>query len=340
MSSTEYDHSLREWIPPYLDYCEIEKGLSANTQRNYDQYLGLFEAWLAKRGLASLRPAELTADHLWQYRLYLARSYRSPVTKRHLSKKSQNFYLVALRGLLDFLAERDVSTVPSTKVRLAKEATQGAVSFLSAQDIERLLAVPDLNTLEGARDRAIIELLFSSGLRIAELVALDRSHFSPPAKHAANQTIALPIVGKGGRTRSIFISPRAAAAVREYLDRRGLDAHEALFIHHSTRGGETNRLTARSIQRMVTRYAGLAGLPQKVTPHTLRHSYATDLLEHGADLRSVQELLGHKNVSTTQIYTHVTNRRLREVHEQYHNRHAGKQRHPSPTRHRPGGHAS
>ena len=318
MGAKKTERSLGRWVPFYLEYCEVEKGLSPATQRNYDQYLALFKRWLTKNDLEALHPNELTADHVWKYRLYLAQGYRSPITKRHLGKKSQNFYLIALRGFLEFLAERDVPTLPSTKVKLAKDSTQEAVSFLSAQEVEKIRQVPDLTTLEGKRDRAIIELLFSSGLRVAELIALNRAHMAILEETGTTeQTHSLPIVGKGGRARSIFISPRAASATTHYLECRGLDPHEALFIHHSTRGGDTNRLTARSIQRLVSRYAALAGLPQKVTPHTLRHSYATDLLEHGADLRSVQELLGHKNVATTQVYTHVTNKRLREVHERF-----------------------
>ncbi len=308
---------LIHYILPFLDYCEIEKGLSNNTQRNYRQYLALFEEWLKKTNNEKLKSYELTAEHIWDYRLYLARTYKT-ATGAYLGKKSQNYYLIALRALLDFLAERDMETLSSSKVKLAKQKTDETISFLEARDIEAMLKIPDTETPVGLRDRAIIELFFSSGMRISELVALNADQMSFLKDKDPNRTFELSIVGKGKHVRTIFISPRAAGWLRTYLALRK-DVQKPLFINHRGKDiDEDHRLTPRSIQMMISRCAMLAGISKKVTPHTLRHTYATDLLGHGADLRSVQELLGHKNVATTQIYTHVTNKRLRDIHEKFH----------------------
>jgi site-specific recombinase XerD len=309
---------LRTYLPPFLDYCEIEKGLANNTQRNYRQYLRVFFAWLQKTRHNDLRPRELTAKHVWDYRLYLARRYKTPAG-RYLTKKSQNLYLMALRALLRYLAERDIDTYPSTRVVLAKHKAEEPVSFLDRPEVEKLLNQPDTAKPEGLRDRTILETLFSTGMRIAELVALDVEQMAAlmPGRQDAERTLELPIVGKGKHVRTIFISPRAGHWIQAYLTSRDDDL-KPLFINSRSRNPESKRLTPRAIQLLVAKYARLAGLSKKVTPHTLRHTYATDLLSHGADLRSVQELLGHKNVSTTQIYTHVTNKRLRDIHEQFH----------------------
>jgi site-specific recombinase XerD len=314
----ESQQPLRSHLLPFLDYCEIEKGLANNTQRNYRQYLCVFFAWLDKTHHADLRPRELTAKHVWDYRLYIARSYKTPAG-RYLSRKSQNLYLMALRAFLRYLAERDIETFPSTKITLAKQKTEKPVSFLERQEVEMVLKQPDTAKPEGLRDRAIMETLFSSGMRISELVALDIEQVAAlmQDKRDAERTLELPIVGKGKHIRTIFISPRAGHWIRAYLASRGDDL-KPLFINGRSRNPESKRLTPRAIQLLIGKYARLAGLSKKVTPHTMRHTYATDLLSHGADLRSVQELLGHKNVSTTQIYTHVTNKRLRDIHEQFH----------------------
>ncbi|MEK7554047.1 MAG: tyrosine-type recombinase/integrase [Patescibacteria group bacterium] len=307
---------LSKLILPFLEYCEIEKGLSNNTQRNYEQYLKLFTGWLKKTGNEKLHPHELTAKHIWDYRLYLARTYKTP-SNEFLGKKSQNYYLIALRVFLNYLADRDIETLSSSKIKLAKQKTDHAISFLEVRDIEKMLAIPDTSTLAGLRDRAIMELFFSSGMRVAELISLGVSQLSFLGDKSSIRTYELSIVGKGKYVRTIFISPRAAGWLRTYLTARR-DVFEPLFINLRSKDEDTKRLTARSIQMMISRCAILAGLSKKVTPHTLRHSYATDLLSHGADLRSVQELLGHKNVATTQIYTHVTNKRLRDIHEKFH----------------------
>src|SRR3989338_7633834 len=242
-----------DYVSPFLDYCEVEKGLSENTQ---------------------------------------------------------NYYLIALRAFLNYFAERDIETLPSSKVKLAKQSSDRTVSFLEVHDVEKLLEVLDTSNEKGLRDRAILELLFSSGIRISELVSLNRNDVYFLRDNNKDKTHEIPIVGKGNRVRIVFVSPRAAHWLRKYMGARK-DISKALFVNLRARDDMDNRLSARSIQYMIARCAMLAGLAKKVTPHTLRHTYATDLLAQGADLRSVQELLGHKNVATTQIYTHVTNKRLR-----------------------------
>lgn len=316
MALRKSNDPLKDHILPFLDYCEIEKGLSNNTQRNYQQYLSLFVKWLTQINQQNLLPHELTADHIWDYRLFIARSYKTQ-RGEYLSKKSQNYYLIALRALLSYLAERDIETLPSSKVKLAKQKSEETISFLDVHDIEAMLKVPDLEKANGLRDRTIMELFFSSGMRISELTALNADQFTMLKDNDAKRTYELSIVGKGKHIRTIFISPRAAEWLRKCLKSR-TDVEKPLFINYRSKDPDNKRLTPRSIQKMISRCAMLAGVSKKVTPHTLRHTYATDLLDHGADLRSVQELLGHKNVATTQIYTHVTNKRLRDIHEKFH----------------------
>jgi site-specific recombinase XerD len=307
--------ALKEHLFPFLDYCEIEKGLSENTQRNYKQYLSLFIIWLTQEGLTEIKPHELTSEHIWDYRLFIARKYKTN-RGEFLSKKSQNYYLIALRALLAFLSERDIESLPSSKIKLAKQKSDETISFLDVADIAAMVEVSDVTTMKGLRDRTILELFFSSGMRIAELTALNQDQMSMLKDDSIDRTYELSIVGKGKHIRTIFISPRSALWIRTYLKKRH-DVEKPLFVN-LTKNGATKRLTPRAIQLMIKRTAMLAGVSKKVTPHTLRHTYATDLLNHGADLRSVQELLGHKNVATTQIYTHVTNKRLRDIHEKFH----------------------
>lgn len=300
-------------IPDFLDYCEIEKGLSENTQRNYQHYLRVFVLWLKTQNAVNKLPHHLTAEDVWDYRLYLARSYTSANAQK-LSKKTQNYYLIALRALLDYFTDRDISSLPSSKIKLPKhEKTQG-VKFLTLEQVKRLLEIPNVSTLKGLRDRAILETLFSTGLRISELTAINHEQiqFKDPAG------LELTVKGKGQVIRTVYFSLRALYWIKKYLDRRGHDFEKALFVNTRTKNQESRRLTPRSIQSAVSRYAKLAGIPLAVTPHTLRHSYATDLLLQGVDLRTVQEFLGHKNVATTQIYTHVTNSRLRDIHKKFH----------------------
>jgi len=315
MATRKSTTPLREYLLPFLDYCEIEKGLSSNTQRNYQQYLNLFVKWLFVNKTPDLLPHDLTPEHIWDYRLYIARTYRT-LRNENLSKKSQNYYLIALRALLAFLADRDIETLPSSKIKLAKQKAEETISFLDVQDIEAMLLVSDITTINGLRDRTIMELFFSSGMRISELTSLNQNQMSMLHDNAVDKTYELSIIGKGKHIRAIFISPRSAFWIREYLKKRH-DVEKPLFINSRSNSDE-RRLTPRSIQIMIQRTSLLAGVSKKVTPHTLRHTYATDLLNRGADLRSVQELLGHKNVATTQIYTHVTNKRLRDIHEKFH----------------------
>jgi site-specific recombinase XerD len=312
---------LREYLVPFLDYCEVQKGLADNTQRNYRNYLKVFFDWLKKKGHERLTPKEFSAEHVWDYRLYLARKHRSP-TGRYLAKRSQNFYLTALRAFLQFLAERDIDTLPSSKVKLAKQKADDTISFLDPREIDAMVQLPDASKPDGVRDRAIMELLFSSGMRLSELISVDVDQVSPVMRdRKPDRTHEIPIIGKGKRPRTVFISPRAAQWLRTYVALRR-DDEKALFINTRSKNPTSRRLSPRYIQHMISKYARAAGLAKKVTPHTLRHSYATDLLSQGADLRSVQELLGHKNVATTQMYTHVTNKRLREIHEKFHDHHA------------------
>lgn len=305
-----------EHLLPFLDYCEIEKGLSNNTQRNYKQYLKLFMDWLKNNNRESLLPHELTSEDIWDYRLYLARSYKTP-SGEFLGKKSQNYYLIALRAFLAYLAERDIETLPSSKIKLAKQKSNDQISFLEMSEVEKMLETFDISKPNGLRDRAILELFFSSGMRISELVSLNADQMSFLKDKDPNRTFELSIVGKGKYVRTIFISPRAAEWLRKYLNMRR-DVYKPLFINWRSKDDDNKRLSPRYIQKMISKASMLAGLSKKVTPHTMRHTYATDLLAHGADLRSVQELLGHKNVSTTQVYTHVTNKRLRDIHERFH----------------------
>ena len=316
-SPSQKQKPIAKQIIPFLDYCEVEKGLSNNTQKNYRQYLKLFVEWLKITGQPNLLPSQLTTKHVWDYRLYLARTYKAPASGAHLSKKSQNYYLIALRALLRFFADRDIDSLPSSKVKLAKQERSDHVSFLEMSDVEKILQIPDVRTPTGLRDRAILELLFSSGMRISELVSLDIDHMSILKDNDTNKTYELSITGKGGKVRTIFISPRAATWIRKYVATRKNDMYKPLFVNARSKTKE-KRLSPRAIQLMISKAARLAGISKKVTPHTMRHTYATNLLSRGADLRSVQELLGHQNVATTQVYTHVTNKHLRDIHEKFH----------------------
>lgn len=300
-------------IPDFLDYCEVEKGLSDKTQENYQRYLQKFVFWLKSTGKDTLLPHELTSDHIWAYRLYLSR-FRN---KKGLSLKkiSQNYYLIALRALLSYFTAKDIESTPADKITLPKDAkAEKTVKFLSLEQVEKLLMAPKTKTPQGLRDRAILETLFSTGLRIAELVSLNREQF---ANIKDKKDLELSIIGKGSHARTVYFSERALSWLNSYLATRQ-DKEKALFIHFIARTDSDSRLTPRSVERIVKKYAILAGVPIFTTPHTLRHSYATDLLNQGVDIRTIQEFLGHRSILTTQIYTHVTNKRLRDVHRQFH----------------------
>lgn len=292
---------LPQWKTFFLEYLEIEKGRSVKTIANYDHYLSVF---LGQTKVQD--PADLTEDVVRSFRLWLN---RQPGTAGGMKKKTQNYYLIALRAFLKFLRKRDVESLSPEKIELAKVSGRD-LDLITAAELDRLLKSPEGDSLTALRDRAIFELLFSTGLRVSELCGLNcdldlsRDEFS--------------VRGKGDKVRVVFLSADAKKAVAEYLKKRG-DMGEALFVGHSTvKGTESGRLTSRSVERIVKRYAVKAGITSKVSPHTLRHVFATDLLENGADLRSVQALLGHANIATTQVYTHVTDKHLHDIHRQFH----------------------
>lgn len=291
----------------FLEYLEIEQNRSQKTIANYDHYLTRLQDYAGDIEISDIDP-----ELIRKWRLWLARLGTN--TSDELQKVTQNYHLIALRAFLRFCAKRDIPALPPDKIELAR-TTRKQVTFLNEEELERLFQQPDVSTLIGLRDRAILELLFSSGLRVSELVGLDRDHINLKRRE-------FMVRGKGQKDRPIFISPSAAEWIIEYLDQRE-DNTRPLFIRYNGSKkvdltGNFHRLTARSVQRMVSRYALLAGITKHVSPHTLRHSYATDLLMNGADLRSVQTMLGHSNISTTQIYTHVTDPHLKAVYEKFH----------------------
>lgn len=330
------DLTLSRLILDFVEFCELEKGLFPSTTKKYHYRLTRFLRWAryyTKKKNQDFGPSDVTEDLIKEFRLYLNR-YVNPVTKQPLKASTQNHYVVALRAFLKYLARQGIECVLPERVDLRK-AESHAVKFLDLDQLEELLRQADTSKIKGLRDRALMELLFSTGLRVSELVGLDRNDINL-------KTQEFSVRGKGGHVRVVFVSDRAKNWLKKYLERRD-DDWEPLFIRHVRAGrskgpktheklsssiqdrlsdpsGEKFRLSVRSVQRLIKKYARRAGLAICVTPHVLRHTFATDLLSSGADLRSVQELLGHKNVSTTQIYTHVTNPRLREVYRKYHGR--------------------
>jgi site-specific recombinase XerD len=295
-------------VVQFLEYLELEQNRSSKTIQNYSHYLTRLSDFAGE-----IKLADIDVEMIRKWRLWLNRLGTN--TSDELSKTTQNYHLIALRSLLKFCAKRGLPAMPADKIELAR-VSRPQVTFLTAEELERLAKQPKTDTQNGLRDRAIIELLFSSGLRVSELVGLDRDHINLKRRE-------FMVRGKGQKDRPIFISQEAADWIAKYLDMRQ-DNSKPLFIRYSGNkkvdlSGNYKRLTARSIQRMVARYALLAGITKHVSPHTLRHSFATDLLTNGADLRSVQAMLGHSNISTTQIYTHVTDPHLKEVHRKFHN---------------------
>jgi site-specific recombinase XerD len=293
----------------FLEYLEIEQNRSQKTIANYDHYLTRLLDFAG-----DIKISDIDSELIRKWRLWLNRLGTN--TSDELQKSTSNYHLIALRSFLKYCAKRDITALPADKVELARTVRK-QVTFLNEDELERLFAQPKLDTQPGLRDRAILELLFSSGLRVSELVGLDRDHINLKRRE-------FMVRGKGQKDRPIFISPAAAHWVDQYLAARK-DTAKPLFVRYSGTKkvdltGNFHRLTARSVQRLVARYALLAGITKHVSPHTLRHSFATDLLMNGADLRSVQAMLGHSNISTTQIYTHVTDPHLRKVHEQFHHK--------------------
>lgn len=305
-----------EYLTDFLDYLEIQKGLASKSQENYARFLNKFFNWLFDHNYDKLKPEQLTPDHIWKYKVYLSRHIDSR-TKTSLKKSTQNYYLIALRSLLEYFAELEIKALSPTSVKLIKDKGDKEVVFLKLEEIERLLDAVDTNKIIGLRDRAILETLFSTGLRVAELVSLDREQVKLKAD---TEDLEITVVGKGQKVRTVYFSSRAIKHLRNFLNRRN-DMDEALFINYKPgieKSGLPRRLTTKSIEDIVKKYVKIAGLPTIVTPHTLRHSFATDLLSQGADIRLVQEFLGHRNIATTQIYTHVTNKQLKDVHRKLH----------------------
>ena len=293
----------------FLEYLEVDKGLSQATITNYSFYLNRFAEFMAERGVTTVE--KISKELVHKFRLMLSRS-----TDRDgevLKKNTQNYHLIALRGFLKYLIKNDYKTLEPDKIELAKQE-QRQVDFLEGTDLEKLLDAP-LTTNQPEiiklRDKAILELFFSTGLRVSELakltqdqINLDKDEFS--------------VRGKGKKVRVVFLSPRASGFVKKYLSARH-DPNPHLFIGHDrTSNGSEESITPRSIERVVSKYSRLAGIMKTVTPHTLRHSYATDLLINGADIRSVQAMLGHSSITTTQVYTHVTDQQLRNVYKNFH----------------------
>jgi site-specific recombinase XerD len=294
-------------IAEFLEYLELEQNRSRKTIQNYSHYLNRLSDFAG-----DIKLKDIDDELIRKWRMWLNRLPTSNADE--LSKMTQNYHLIALRSFLRFCAKRNWETLQPDKIELAR-TKRPQVTFLTPEELQRLVSQPDITKQNGLRDRAILELLFSSGLRVSELVGLDRDHINLKRKE-------FMVRGKGQKDRPVFISDEAAAWIEKYLDKRS-DNTKPLFIRYSgskrvDNSGNFTRLTARSVQRMVARYALLAGITKHVSPHTLRHSFATDLLMNGADLRSVQAMLGHSNIATTQIYTHVTDPHLKAVHEKFH----------------------
>ncbi len=298
---------LKELKKEFLEHLEIEKNRSKKTLENYNHYLDRFFD-ITK----ITKPSQITDEVVRRFRLQLNR--QEEVGGKYLKRVTQNYHIIALRAFLKYLAKRDINTLPAEKIELGKQEDR-EVSFLEPEELQKLVSAPGGGTLVELRDRAILETLFSTGLRVSELCALNsddvdlsRGEFS--------------VRGKGRKVRVVFLSETAKLAIKTYLDKRS-DVDEALFIripkNESFGDRENLRLTPRSIQRIIKKYAVIAGIiGKKITPHIMRHSFATDLLRNGADIRSVQALLGHASVTTTQIYTHVTDKQLREIHKKFH----------------------
>lgn len=293
----------------FLEYLEVERGRSQKTSENYHLYLQRFIEFGG-----DIKVETITSEIIRKWRLWLNR-YKND-NHEELSPITQSYHLIALRSFLGYLEKRDIASLSPTKIELPK-VKRKQVSFLHPEEMARILAQVNITTEQGLRDRSIIELLFSSGLRVSELANLNRDHVNTKRREFS-------VRGKGQKDRPVYIGQLTAAHLEEYLTARQ-DSLPALFIsyrdktpQHVDTSGNFRRLTPRSIQRTIKHYALKAGITKHVSPHTMRHSFATDLLMNGADLRSVQSLLGHSNISTTQVYTHVTDHHLKEVHDKFH----------------------
>jgi len=312
--------SLKQLKTQFLEYVEIERGRSLNTVRNYDHYLSRFLEFIKKDN-----PTDITDSTVREFRLWLNRQStgNNKATGETLSKKTQNYYLIALRAFLKYLARQEIKSMPPERIELAKVGER-SLDLITNLELKRLLDSPSGTTLKDLRDKSILELLFSTGLRVSELCSL--------SSDIDLRSDELSIRGKGGKVRVVFISDDAKNAIKKYLSARK-DMSDDLFVQieneislgHKPMGEAkktkiSGPLTRRSIERIVKQHAIKAGITKKVTPHVIRHSFATDLLNNGADIRSVQVMLWHSNISTTQIYTHVTDKQLREIHKKFHNK--------------------
>ncbi len=325
--------NLADLIRQFLEHLEVERGKSLKTIENYQHYLYRFLTFAEGQGVKT--PEQINQDVIHQYRLYLNRLTNQK--GEMLKKVTQNYHSIALRAFLKYLAKRDIKSLSAEKVELAKQEDR-EVSFLDSQELERLMASPTMyekNITKRMRDEAILHTLFSTGLRVSELCSLNREQVDLERGEFS-------VRGKGSKIRVVFLSGEAKEFLRKYLEKRK-DSHKAIFtpVLRNVRGvatsqrptskdaqmsdvgrgiGREMRLTPRSVERLIAHYAKLAGIIKKVSPHTLRHSFATDLLMNGADIRSVQSMLGHSSITTTQIYTHVTNQQLRDVHRAFHDK--------------------
>lgn len=304
------EKNIDQWLRSFLEYLEIEKNRSALTVRNYEFYLSRFIDWTKVK-----KPADIDLELVKQFRLRLN---RLTVNGKSLQKSTQNYHIIALRSFLKYLAKNDVKTLAPEKLELAKIGER-TVDFLDGSDLERILQAPlqgNNKKIIKARDKAILETLFATGLRVSELVNLKQDQINLAKDE-------FTVRGKGNKPRIVFLSNHAKHWLGEYLNLRH-DTSPYLFTAHDSaskqREDEERPLTVRSVERLVAKYARAAGITKQVTPHTLRHSYATDLLQGGADIRSVQAMLGHSSITTTQIYTHITNQQLKDVHKAFHGR--------------------
>lgn len=306
--------TLTELKRQFLEYLEIEKGRSIHTVTNYDRYLSRFLEYAKNDD-----PKKLTEEKVREYRLWLNRQPGTKVGRNTdtLKRKTQNYYLIALRAFLKYIRKKGFDSLNPERIELAKVPDR-QIDLISSQELDRLMKGPDTNTLSGLRDKAILELLFSTGLRVSELCALSQEDVDLTRDEFS-------VRGKGDKVRVVFLSDTARDAIKAYLKARK-DFDDAMFIQYGKNAKKEEvknselRLTSRSVQRIIKRYATIAGITRKVTPHVIRHSFATDLLSNGADLRSVQALLGHANIATTQVYTHVTDKHLRDIHKKFHSR--------------------
>lgn len=305
--------TLASQITDFLEYLEVERHASQKTIENYDHYLKRFLKFCG-----DIDPSLIDLTLIRKYRLHLNR-WLDPKTKNPLKRVTQNYFMIALRAFLKYLARQDINTLSAEKVELG-ETEASPIKVLDEEALKRLLAAPDVLDKSGLRDKALLETLFSTGLRVSELASLNRDTVNLSRGEFS-------IVGKGSKERIVFLSEDATKWLDEYLKSRK-DSFQPLFIRYQGRidiedKGENMRLTPRSVQRIVEKYVKGVGLSVKATPHTLRHNFATDLLINGADIRSVQEMLGHSNIATTQIYTHITNKHLKDVHKTFHSGNKG-----------------